>query len=258
MCTTAEIYFWVAWCPLICAAVTMSDLSAAHQQLQDAIQADEQARRELAEIEKRYRASQAKAKRGQEALDQALARLGKTHVTFIGLSKTQVGVTVSSPGVARPHRSPAFSRTLLASLSPGYRTPARHRAVCCGAALQVNKLRKHEKPAVQAAAEKLVRSWKSLVDQHQHHHIQPPPPARPASAAPVSRGGQSPGPSRGAQNPGPSRVLDAVRDEHGHVEARALPARAVPAPCALTPHGAGAEAHSSRCTPGAAPCGSSR
>ena len=150
------------------------DLSSAHRQLQDAVQADEDARHELSEIEKQYRACQAKAKQGRELLEQALQRLSKTHVTFMGLSKTQVGVTV-------------------------------------------NKLRKHEKPSVQAAADKLVRSWKSIVEQHQYHHksapVQPAP-GQPVSATPNFRG---------VQGSGTCRVLDAVPDEYGHVEVRILP-----------------------------------
>ena len=103
---------------------SMSDLAAAHRQLQDAVQSDDAARAAHKELERRYRESQQRAKKAQEAVTQALERLSKAHVTFLGLQKTQVGV-------------------------------------------DVNKLRKHEVASVQAAADKLVRSWKSVVEQHQ-------------------------------------------------------------------------------------------
>ena len=100
----------------------MSDLAAAYRQLLDAVQSDDTARTSHKELERKYRASQQRAKKAQEAVTQALERLSKANVTFLGLQKTQVGVAV-------------------------------------------NKLRKHEVPAVQAAADKLVRSWKSVADR---------------------------------------------------------------------------------------------
>jgi len=147
-----------------------SALSAAHQQLQDAIAFDDEARTELKELEKRFRASQAKAKKGQEGIATALQRLDKTHVTFIGLTKTSAGVTV-------------------------------------------NKLRKHDVASIANDADKLVRRWKSLVEQHQARSLptQKPPAQNPASSSAVARPAAAP--SRGA-------VLDAVRDEHGRVERR--------------------------------------
>lgn len=148
-----------------------SALSAAHQQLQDAVAFDDDARTELKELEKRYRASQAKAKKGQEGVSAALQRLDKTHVTFIGLTKTSAGVTV-------------------------------------------NKLRKHDVASIANDADKLVRRWKSLVEQHQARSLpmQRPPTQQPTSSSAVARSTAA-APSRGT-------VLDAVRDEHGRVERR--------------------------------------
>ena len=157
----------------------MSDLAAAHRQLQDAVQSDETARAAHKELERRYRASQQRAKKAQEAVTQALERLSKANVTFIGLQKTQVGV-------------------------------------------DVNKLRKHEVASVQAAADKLVRSWKSVVEQHQHHHIQPTARAapRPASAAAPGGSAHRPAEGRSAREGKAAHVLDSVRDENGRVERR--------------------------------------
>ena len=157
----------------------MSDLAAAHRQLQDAVQSDDTARAAHKELERRYRASQQRAKKAQEAVTQALERLSKANVTFIGLQKTQVGV-------------------------------------------DVNKLRKHEVASVQAAADKLVRSWKSVVEQHQHHHIQPTARAapRPASAAAPGGSAHRPAEGRSAREGKAAHVLDSVRDENGRVERR--------------------------------------
>ena len=156
---------------------SMSDLAAAHRQLQDAVQSDDAARAAHKELERRYRESQQRAKKAQEAVTQALERLSKAHVTFLGLQKTQVGV-------------------------------------------DVNKLRKHEVASVQAAADKLVRSWKSVVEQHQQHHAQPRAAPRPASAAAPGGSAHRPLESRGAREGRPAQVLDSVRDENGRVERR--------------------------------------
>ena len=155
----------------------MSDLAAAHRQLQDAVQSDDAARAAHKELERRYRESQQRAKKAQEAVTQALERLSKAHVTFLGLQKTQVGV-------------------------------------------DVNKLRKHEVASVQAAADKLVRSWKSVVEQYQQHHAQPRVAPRPASAAAPGGSAHRPAESRGAREGRPAQVLDSVRDENGRVERR--------------------------------------
>ena len=155
----------------------MSDLAAAHRQLQDAVQSDDAARAAHKELERRYRESQQRAKKAQEAVTQALERLSKAHVTFLGLQKTQVGV-------------------------------------------DVNKLRKHEVASVQAAADKLVRSWKSVVEQYQQHHAQPRAAPRPASAAAPGGSVHRPAESRGAREGRPAHVLDSVRDENGRVERR--------------------------------------
>ena len=157
----------------------MSDLAAAHRQLQDAVQSDDTARAAHKELERRYRASQQRAKQAQEAVTQALERLSKVNVTFLGLQKTQVGV-------------------------------------------DVNKLRKHEVASVQVAADKLVRSWKSVVEQHQHHHFQPTARAapRPASAAAPGGSAHRPAEGRGAREARAAQVLDSVRDENGRVERR--------------------------------------
>ena len=157
----------------------MSDLAAAHRQLQDAVQSDDTARTAHKELERRYRASQQRAKKAQEAVTQALERLSKANVTFLGLQKTQVGV-------------------------------------------DVNKLRKHEVTSVQVAADKLVRSWKSVVEQHQHHHIQPTARAapRPASAAAAGGSAHRPAEGRGVREVRATQVLDSVRDENGRVERR--------------------------------------